>query len=364
MSGQTALATPGLARPAGDVLLPAAGGGAAPASAAPGSCADARELVTALGAIDPAGYRPHPLHASERIWAETNCYVDLWIELLHALGCDPLASFAFTLSSDFEGDQWTFFKVPPEDLRSLYGIEVAEMNAWRGLSEHVAEQLALGRLLTVEVDAFYLPDTREVSYRLAHQKTTITPVTLDSEAQTMRYFHNTAMFEVAGEDLGGALRRGADPATLAPYVELVKLERLVRLPEGELTKRSLALAREHLARRPASNPIIRLGERLRLDLEWLAGQPFERFHEYAFGTCRQCGANAEIAAAYLDWLEGRLGLASGAAAALRDVAEGAKTVQFGLARLAAGRRFDLDGALAATAASWDRAMDRLAGQLG
>ena len=49
--------------------------------------------------------------------------MDVWIEVLHALGLDPVAASAFTLSCDFEGDQWTFFKYPPEDLRALFGIE-------------------------------------------------------------------------------------------------------------------------------------------------------------------------------------------------------------------------------------------------
>ena len=98
-------------------------------------------------------FAPHPLHGSERSWTETNCYVDVWIEVLHALGLDPLAAAAFTLGCDFEGDQWTFFKYPPEDLRALYGIDVAEMNVWRPVVDHVEEQLAMGRLCTVEGDA-------------------------------------------------------------------------------------------------------------------------------------------------------------------------------------------------------------------
>ncbi len=87
----------------------------------------ARPPGTALGAadpllrLDPATFCPHPLHAAERTWTETNCYVDMWIEVLHALGLDPVAAAAFTLSCDFEGDQWTFFKYPPEDLRALSG---------------------------------------------------------------------------------------------------------------------------------------------------------------------------------------------------------------------------------------------------
>ena len=137
---------------------------------------------------------PHPLHATERIWTETNCYVDVWIEVLHALGLDPVAAAAFTLSCDFEGDQWTFFKYPPEDLRGLYGIEVAELNVWRPVVDHVGEQLALGRLCTVEVDAWFLPDTRGVSYRVEHVKTTIVPTRLDRAGRRLDYFHNAGLF--------------------------------------------------------------------------------------------------------------------------------------------------------------------------
>jgi beta-mannosidase len=31
----------------------------------------------------PRGYQSHFSHAGERIWPETNCYLDLWIETLH-----------------------------------------------------------------------------------------------------------------------------------------------------------------------------------------------------------------------------------------------------------------------------------------
>ena len=38
----------------------------------------------------PREYQSHFSHAGERIWPETNCYLDLWIETLHALGLDPV----------------------------------------------------------------------------------------------------------------------------------------------------------------------------------------------------------------------------------------------------------------------------------
>ena len=137
--------------------------------------------IEVLG-IDPARYVPHPLHTAEHEWTETNCYVDLWIEMLHALGLDPVAGAAFSLSSDFEGDQWAMFKFPTADLRTLFGLEVAELNVWRPVVDHIAEQLGFGRLLTVDVDAWYLPDTAGVTYRVEHQKTTIAPQMLDVAA--------------------------------------------------------------------------------------------------------------------------------------------------------------------------------------
>src|SRR5258708_23278407 len=41
--------------------------------------------------LDPAHYTRHDLHSPERIWTEKNCYVDIWIELVHALGLEPNA---------------------------------------------------------------------------------------------------------------------------------------------------------------------------------------------------------------------------------------------------------------------------------
>ena len=51
----------------------------------------------------PRGYQSHFSHAGERIWPETNCYLDLWIETPHALGLDPAPAFACALSADHDG---------------------------------------------------------------------------------------------------------------------------------------------------------------------------------------------------------------------------------------------------------------------
>ena len=39
-----------------------------------------------LFGLDPATWTRPMLHAGDRVWTETNCYVDLWAELLPALG--------------------------------------------------------------------------------------------------------------------------------------------------------------------------------------------------------------------------------------------------------------------------------------
>jgi len=75
--------------------------------------------VTVLGSLDPATYAPHRLHGPDRPFPETNCYVDVWIELLHAHGLDPMAMLGFCAAIDWEDDQWTFFKPPLADLEAL-----------------------------------------------------------------------------------------------------------------------------------------------------------------------------------------------------------------------------------------------------
>ena len=319
-----------------------------------------------LPSVTVEGFRPHPLHGADRTWSETNCYVDVWIEVLHALGLDPVAARAFTLSCDFEGDQWTFFKYPPEDLRALFGIEVAELNVWRPVVDHVEEQLGLGKLCTVEVDAWFLADTRGVSYRDRHVKTTIVPIRLDRSARRLDYFHNAGLFALEGDDFNGIfhLDGPSDPLVLPPYVEAIRLDRIDRDDAG-LVARVVALTGEHLGRRPVDNPIVRMAARLEADLPWLADQGMEAFHRYAFGQCRQCGASTELAGTFVDWLNAHHRPGTEAAATgFREVAVGAKGLQFALARAATGRSVDLDGPLDTMASAWDEAMGVLADRYG
>jgi hypothetical protein len=317
--------------------------------------------------LDPATYRPHPLHGADRNWTETNCWLDMMIELLHTLGLDPAAAAAFTLSADFDGDHWSLFKFPPEDLRALFGLEVAEMYVWRPVIDHLADHLTQGHLLTVEVDAWYLPDTAGITYHLDHAKTGIVPQMLDRGGRRLGYFHNAGYFELEGDDFDGIfyLPGGRDPLILLPYVEVVKLDRVRHDDDARLLAGAVALTRDHLARRPATNPMTRFRRRLTSDLEWLASQGDAAFHSYAFATCRQCGGNAEVAAEFVDWLEARdgPGLAP-AATAFRSIAESAKALQFALARVARGRHVDVVASFDDMERAWESAMATLVERYG
>jgi hypothetical protein len=137
----------------------------------------------------------------------------------------------------------------------------------------------------------------------------------------------------------------------------VRLDSLRHDDAATLLDNAIALTRDHLARRPTTNPVARMRKRLTGDLEWLATQSLDTFHQWAFGFCRQCGANAELAAAFVDWLAANENNALGASAdAFREIANGAKTLQFNLARAARGRAVDVEPILDALERQWDAAL--------
>jgi len=319
--------------------------------------------------LDPRAYVQHPLHCGERVWPESNCYIDLWLELLHAAGMQPIAALPVALVVDVRGDQWTFFKFAIADLDALYGVEVFELNVWRSLVAQIVEQVALGRVAIVEVDAFYLPDTSGTSYRSEHVKTSIGIQAVDVDARRLGYFHNSGYYELAEEDFTGVFRLEGhltNPEYLPPYVEIAKLGDRPALAGRALAEASVALLRTYITRRPAQNPFRQYAARFPGDLEWLAGEPLAFFHNYAFATLRQCGAAFELSAAYLRWLQGsgERSLES-AADACERIATTAKALQFKTARAVSTRK-PLDAApmLESMAASWDETMTALTDRYG
>jgi hypothetical protein len=320
------------------------------------------EIPARVAELDPASYRRHAIHGADRVWAETNCYTDLLIELLHGLGHDPAAMLPFTVAVDFEGDQWTFFKPPHADLLDLYGLDVQELAIWKPVLDHVVEQVSAGRPVLVELDSWFLPDTAGTAYKLAHQKTTVGVNEIDAERGYMGYFHNQGYFALDGDDFRGIF----DIKGLPPYVELVKTAPGVTPPRGgALVETSLHKLRRQLARAPRDNPFARFKSRFERDLDLLLREDISHFHKYSFATLRQYGACFELADTYLKWLAGH-GVAGleVPSAALRDISETAKAFQFQLARSMA-RKKPLDLApLDTMGAQWETALTLLQSRYG
>jgi Domain of unknown function (DUF1839) len=316
-------------------------------------------LVSLLG-LDPASYTPHALHSPERAYSETNCYTDIVIEFLHARGDEPLAMMGCVLRVDFEGDQWTFFKPVPEHVERLYGVDIHEMQPYRPLPEQIAEQIAHGRTIIVELDSWYLPDTASTSYRSEHVKSSVVAEAIDREAELLRYFHGAGYYELHGEDYRGVFRLGRafSPDVLPPYTELVRLDAGPSLRGEELRAAARELLAEHLARRPQPNPFARFGEQLQADLPRLLEGDAATYHDYAFATVRMVGSAFEVGASHVDWLLG--GHGAGACAAMRRIVDGCKALSFKLARR---RAFDPQPAVGELAAAWDEAFAALDGAL-
>ncbi len=311
--------------------------------------------------LHPASYRPHALHGAERLWPETNCYSDVIIELLHGLGHEPVAGLAFTLAVDYEGDQWTFFKYPDGDLLELYGLDIQELAVWRPLTEHIADQVAAGRPVLVELDSYYLPDTAGSAYKLAHVKSTVSVNEIDLERRYLGYFHNASYFSLEGTDFTDVFQLDGlvHERMLPPYVELVKL-RAPRRGDQTLVACSTDLLRKHLAQVPAANPFVAFKAALDRDLGWLMTADMASFHTYSFANLRQYGACYELASTYLCWLSanGVDGLEDASAAFLR-IAEAAKNLQMQLARAMARKRVLDTTPILRMGEDWQRAVDVL-----
>lgn len=309
--------------------------------------------------ISPEDYSRHRLHSQQRDWAETNCYVDIWIELLHALGHEPMAVMPFTLAIDFEDDQWTFFKPPLADLFDLYGLDVQELALWRPLTTHIREQLEHGKFVLVELDSWYLPDTEGSAYGQAHVKSTVAVNDFDFDEQQMGYFHGQGYYRLQGNDFRDVFYLDEnDPSRLPPYVEIVK--RRQAPPVEDLPEISLQLLRRQLRLIPRNNPFDRFLERFEKDLDGLMSGDLELFHAYSFATFRQFGACYELAASYLGWLgeQGVDGFES-AREALAAISGQSKVYQFQLAR-AMSRRKPLDlTPIRQMGEYWDDAMNRI-----
>jgi Domain of unknown function (DUF1839) len=312
--------------------------------------------MVSLFGHEPATYLPHAVHAEDRTYHETDCYTDIVIELLHARGDEPLAALGSLVRLDFEGDQWTFFKPDPRDLETLFGVDIHEMQPYRPLPLQIAELIRAGRTMSVELDAWWLPDTMATSYHREHVKTSVIPEAIDVDRGRLRYYHNASLYELDGDDYRAIFRLDAPPGgeVLPPYAELIRFDAGRRLEGSALAAAAREVLRHHLAHMPAGNPVDRFAERLAMDLPQLLEGDEATYHAYAFATVRMAGAGFELGAAHVRWLLGRDG--DRTVAAMLRIVDATKVLGFKLARR---RPFDPAPVLTAMAADWDEAIGSL-----
>ncbi len=206
--------------------------------------------------LDPASYAEHPIHGDERTYSETNCYVDCLVELVHAAGLEADAMMGGAVAADFELDQWTFFKPSPDDLFRLYGIDLHEVQPYRGFPTLIATRLAAGQTVMPEVDSFYLPDVSATAYRTDHVKSTIIAESIDEDARVLRYFHNTGYHELSGEDYDKLFATYSGDGHLPTYVELLRLG-AGPVPTGDALKARGARAAGRLPGAPPGREPVR-----------------------------------------------------------------------------------------------------------
>jgi hypothetical protein len=342
----------------------------------------------ALPALAAGPHAPHPLHGGDALWLGKGCPVGPWIELLAALNLDPHALWPGVVALDFEGDQWTAFRPPQAELRALYGIDVQPLAVWRPLAEHVVEQLVAGRLLALEVDAFWLAAAGPEVHRREHAKTTILLEAVDLDRRRAGFFHDAHFVQASGDDVAHLLEleddtseleaiadwRGSRVAEvgaaavalaegrLAPHAEIVRTDRHMARSTEELQMLALHHLGSHLALRPSTNPLRRLAARLVDDLPLLRdyGEGYGR--QWAANTLRPLGAAFELAARGIAWQDAPpASPLHGAARAFERIARDAKTLDQKLARAIAtsAKPAGLPALLEGMAQAWDDGMAAL-----
>lgn len=303
-------------------------------------------------------FTPHPVHAPERHWPQSNCSLDLWIGYLHSLGLAPEALMGALVQLDFEGDQFGFSKFDAADLSHMHGLVLRELALYDRLQDHIVTQVARGHLVLVELDGYHLPDTAGTSYHREHSKTTVGIQAIDPVRQTLSYFHNSGFYTLSGADYAALFAVDAQDrqstGALLPYTEY--LLRKQPALQGEALKTAARQAlRQHLAGAPSENPFLVYQRQYDADLARVIARGNDYFHLYAFNHFRQFGSVFGLLEAFFRWLgdEALQPLAEHC----DQIAAKAKLMQFRVVRAVARQRPDDSGLiLNDIAAHWDAVM--------
>ncbi|PWK33107.1 DUF1839 family protein [Cupriavidus plantarum] len=244
------------------------------------------------------------LFGGNPVWSHVNRHIDLWVELLHGWNFEPIAALPFTVTLDFAGDQFVSSNIPSADLERLYGIVQDELSTYGSLEAHVAAQTSRGNAVLLEVDNYQLPQPPG-AYRRQHARSCIAIDVLVPEANAVGYYHHDGYHTASGDDYMSIFRLTGTEATWGttafPHAEVVR-RRFDALNSDELVRVSRQLLRDHLGRRPRTNPIEAFRAAFPAHLERLMSCGEPTFQAYAASVLRQLGANFELLGSYLRWL--------------------------------------------------------------
>jgi hypothetical protein len=307
----------------------------------------AAAVADSVPLVSPDGWRQSRLHALDRDWPETNCDLDLWIELAASRDLQPEALLGFAVAQDFTVDQFAMLVPPKEELERFYGASIRPLALYGRFEDHFVAQVADGACVMLETDSYYLPDARGVAYRRRHIQSTIAIAAIDPARRTLDYFHNQGFWRLEGEDYDMIVHRPPHlqlDEIVPPHAETIRFE-FEPLRGAALRSAAAERLRFRLSRAPRRDPVALFGTTLAAKAEALAGAGENAFHDWAFHTVRQLGAAFELLGDHVAWLDDR------AFAAAREnckrVSSGAKALQFQLARaIMRGRTPDI-GALVA-----------------
>ena len=142
----------------------------------------------------------------------------------------------------------------PVDLEVLFGVDIHEMQPYRpDAPSRSPSSSPLGRTMTVELDAWYLPDTAATSYRDEHVKTWVIAESIDVDGGALPLLPQRGLLRA---------RRQGLPRRLPPRDRLVRrrpaplhragpLRRGAAAPgRGAARRGARGMLRGHLERRP------------------------------------------------------------------------------------------------------------------
>ena len=160
-----------------------------------------------LADLDPAALRASSAaHAATAAWPETNCYVDLWIELLHALASSRWRRCR-SRSPSTRRRPVDVLQVPPRRPRRALRRRRHELNVWRSL--HRSRCRAAGPGAPVDRRSRRVLSARHGGHVLSHASTSRRRSRSRRsivEERRLGYFHNAGYYELDGDDFAGVFR--------------------------------------------------------------------------------------------------------------------------------------------------------------